>query len=158
MERRGVALEILDGIDIGMEDIRTIQYLLRRNRHPMHQVVVVGIHTGNHIPAQRLAFEEVHQHRLLPTCEFALRRQHHLEVALVVLKLREHRAPEIDIIIALDIGYNPMPCLLRCQRVRRFEVPAIQIILQSVSHQFIFLQRTTGLKDSIQSLSPVVRC
>ncbi len=65
MQRRGIALEVLNRIDIGMEHIGALEDSAGGIGAALQQVVVVGIDTGNHILAQRLALEEVHQHRLL---------------------------------------------------------------------------------------------
>ena len=95
-----------------MEDIRAVEHLLRLMTATLYQVVVIGIHTGDHITSERFPFEEVHQHRFLTTRQISLGGQHHLEIAFVVLKLAEDRPPEIDIIIALDVGNDPTASLL----------------------------------------------
>ena len=129
MQRRRITLEILDGIDVGMEDIRALKHPFRLSCAPLNHIVIVGIHTGYHVLAQRFSFEEVHQHRLLSTRQIALRRQHHLEIALIVLKFAEHRPPEVDIIVTLDIGHNPMARLFRSERIGRFEITRVEISL-----------------------------
>ena len=95
----------------------------------LYQVVVIGIHTGDHITSERFPFEEVHQHRLLASRQISLGGQHHLEIAFVVLKLAEHRPPELDIIVTLDIGHNPMARLFRNERIGRFEITRVEISL-----------------------------
>ena len=108
VQRWCIALEVLDGINVGMEHIRAIEYALRLVGAALNKIIVIGINTSYHIAAKRLALEEVHQHRLLTTSKIDLRRQHHLEIALIVLELAENSSPEVDIVITLDIGHYPM--------------------------------------------------
>ena len=123
-----------------MEHKGTAQYLLRRSRSSLQQIIVVGIHTGNHILTQSefvailLTFKEVHQHRLLPSRQVHLRREHDLEVSLVVLELRQHSPPEIDIIVTLDVGNNPAPCLFRGQCVGCLKIARIDIVFKIARH------------------------
>ena len=158
-----IALVVLDGIYIGMEDVRALQHLLRLRRHALHQIVVVGIHTGYHVhakPALAIFFpvlltfnlQEVHQHRLLTPRQIGFRRQHHLKIAVVVLEGGKHRAPEVDVVVGLDVGYNPTTGPLRLQGISRFEVPAVDIVFQFLSHVRQYLQRTTGLQDFLGGL------
>ena len=105
-------------------------------RATLYQVVVIGIYTGYHVAAQRtvslivmLSFlQKVHQHGFLTTREIDFRREHHLEIALVVFKLAEHCAPEIDIIVALDIGHYSAARLLGGERIGRLEITTADII------------------------------
>ena len=127
VKRRGVALVVLYGIDIGVEHVGALQYLLRRVGAALQKVVVVGIDAGNHAIAELRS--EVHQHRLLASRQVELRGQHHFKVAMLVLELAEHRAPEIDVVVALDVGHNPASLLLRPHGVGRLEVPAVDVVL-----------------------------
>ena len=129
MQRRGVALKILDGIHIGVEDIRTVEDTARLTGAALNKIVVIGIDAGYHIATKGLALQKIHQHRLLAAREVDLRRQHDLEVTLVVLELGEYRAPEVDIVVALDIGHNPTARLLGGERIGRLEILAVDIIL-----------------------------
>jgi hypothetical protein len=62
MQRRSVALEVLDSIHIGMEYIRTIQYASRLMGTALNKIIVISIDTGYHIPAKWLALKEIHEH------------------------------------------------------------------------------------------------
>ena len=95
-----------------MEDIRTVEHLLRLMTATLYQIVVISIHTGDHITSKRFPFEEVHQHRFLATCQISLGGQHHLKITLIILKLTEDSPPKVDIIITLDVGNNPTTSLL----------------------------------------------
>lgn len=80
MERRCIALQVFYSIGIGMENIFAIQYLLRCERSPLYQVVVVGIYTSNHV-ASHLVANEAHQCSLLATLQMIRAcRQHHFEI------------------------------------------------------------------------------
>ena len=112
VERWRIALIVLDGIYVGVEHIRTVENALRLMGAALNKIVVIGIDTGYHIATKRLALEKIHQYRLLAASKIHLRWQHHLEVTLVVLELAQNRSPEVDIVIALDIGHYPMSCSL----------------------------------------------
>ena len=94
VERRGVALQVLDGIGVGVEDVWAVDNLLRGGRGLLDKIVVVGIDAGNHITAHAVGHEP-HERRLLATVELAgARGEHHLEVVAVGLEVREDSAPK----------------------------------------------------------------
>ena len=127
MQTLGVTLEILDGISVGMEDIGTLQHLLGSLGGTLAQIVIVGIHTGYHILAHPL--EHISDSRLLATVEMIIAgRQHDFEIARVILILSQHRPPEEDIIVALDVSHNLAPSLLRGHPVGCLEELGIDII------------------------------
>ena len=55
-------------------------------------------------------------------------RQHDIKIAFFILKLSQHRPPEEDIIIALDVSHNLAPSLLRGHPVGCLEELGIDII------------------------------
>ena len=88
-----IALKVLYGVDISMEDVWAFQHLLRLRRGSLKQEVEVSIDAGNHIAAQTVVAtaivifcDEVHEYRLLASGKVSLGREHHLEVALVVFE------------------------------------------------------------------------
>lgn len=52
VKRRGVALKVLDGVGVGVKDIRVLAHRFRQRRDALQQIVIVRIHTGNHATAQ----------------------------------------------------------------------------------------------------------
>ena len=67
MQRRRIALQTLNGVGIGMKDIRVVQHLARLLRSPLQQIVVVGIDTGYHSFTQTC-----HQSSLLASLQFLM--------------------------------------------------------------------------------------
>ena len=127
MQRRSIALKVLDGIGIGMKHVRALPNLAGSLRGALDQIVVVGIHTGNHRRPQDIFLlfpleHEIHQHRLLAALQSLMGRQHHFEIALLILIGRKHGAPEQDIIITLHIGHDSLARVLRAQPVGRLHV------------------------------------
>ena len=134
VERRAIALVVLDGVDIAVEHVGIGYHLVRSGRGPLHEIVVVGIYTGYQVVAG-LAFEQIHQHRFLAALEFARTRgQHHLKIACVVFKTTEHRAPEEHVVIALHVGDDFAARPLRVQFVGRLEIAGSDIVSQSFTH------------------------
>ena len=151
MQRWGITLEVLNGIDISMEYVWAFKYPARLGCMSLYHIVIVGIDTGYHIPSKGFAFEEVHQHGFLAACQVAFRREHHLEITLVILELAKNRAPEVDIIVTLNIGHYPMSCFLGRQRISRLKIARVKIFLQSTWHKLLFWQRTAGLTRLLYS-------
>ena len=102
-----------------MEDIGIGENALAGLCRTLYQIVIVGIYTGNHVLAD-LTFQQSHQDRLLSALQCFVRREHHLEVACLILKLPKHRSPEEHIIITLDESYYLSPGILRTQPVGCF--------------------------------------
>ena len=66
MQRRGIALQVFDGIGIGVEHIRTLKHRLRLRGNALKQIVEIGINTSYHVRADTFA-HKIHQNRLLPS-------------------------------------------------------------------------------------------
>ena len=111
VETLGIALIVFDGIYNSVEDVGRLKHLLRHGRCSLKEIVVVGIHTGNHVGTDILT-NHIHQCRLLATFQFVARGQHHLEVASVILKLRERSTPEEDVVVAFHISHDTPPGFL----------------------------------------------
>ena len=52
LEGGGVALVVFDGVGVGVEDVGAHADGARGVRGSLHEVVVVGIHAGNHVGAE----------------------------------------------------------------------------------------------------------
>lgn len=123
----GITLEILNGISVGMEDIRILQHQLRSLGSTLLQKIVVGIHTGYHILAHPL--EHITDSCLLAAVEMVVAgRKQDFEIAGLILKLSQHRPPEEDIIVALDVSHYLAPSLLRGHLVGGLKVEGVDII------------------------------
>ena len=106
MKRRRIALKILDGVGIGMKHIGVGDDFLRDGGLSLNEVVVVGIHTSDHV-ASDLLRQQFHHHSLLsPVQPLHARGEHDFKIAVFVLIATEHGTPEEDIIVALHIGYD----------------------------------------------------
>ena len=117
MERRGVALQVFYGVGVGMEHVGIAEYLLRCWRRTLYEIVVVCVYAGYHI-ASNPSLDEAHQHRLLATVQMVgTRWQQYLEKHALVLEVAEHRPPEEYVVVALDVGDNAPPGLLRGKAV-----------------------------------------
>ena len=125
--RTGITLEILNGISVGMEDIRILQHQLRSLGSTLPQKIIVGIHTSYHILAHPL--EHIADSRLLATVEMVVAgRKQDFKIACLILILSQHRPPEEDIIVALDVSHYLAPSLLRSHLVGGLEVEGVDII------------------------------
>ena len=63
-QRRSIALQVLDGVGIGVEHVRTAQHGSARLGNTLYQIVVVGIYTAYKITT-RILGQQPHQHRFL---------------------------------------------------------------------------------------------
>ena len=70
VQGRGVALVVLDGVGIGVEDERGGEERAAHLGRALHEVVVVGIHAGYHVIAEGRP-KTVHQGCLLAFAECA---------------------------------------------------------------------------------------
>ena len=134
VERRGVALQVLDGIGVGVEDVWAVDNLLRGGRGLLDKIVVVGIDAGNHITAHAVGHEP-HERRLLATVELAgARGEHHLEVVAVGLEAREDSAPEEHVVVAFDIGHDAVTRLPGVEPVGSRQVVGGDAVFESSTH------------------------
>ena len=133
VKRGRVTLVVLDGIDVGVEDVGVAHDVLRCLCGPLHEEVVVGVHAGYHVLAHLVA-HEVHEHLFLALGQTHLRGQHHLEVVLVVLKLAQHRAPEEHVVVTLHIGHDALARGLAVHAVDRAEVIGVEVVAQTFCH------------------------
>ena len=133
VQRWRVALEVLNGVDVGVEYVGVAHDVLRGLRGPLHEEVVVGVDAGYHVLAHVVA-HEVHEHLFLALGQAHLRGQHHLEVVLVVLELAQHRAPEEHVVVALHIGHDALARGLAFHAVDRAEVVGVEVVAQTFCH------------------------
>lgn len=97
MQSAGIAQKILYGVCHGVEHIRRAEHHLRALRHTLHQVVIIGIDTGNHVLPRVLQYAL--ESRPLASAKDILAvarlcRQHDFKVTLAVLKPAEDGTPE----------------------------------------------------------------
>ncbi len=134
VERGCVALETLDGVGVGVDDVGVVEHAGRGRCVALQQVVEVGIDAGNHVAAQRLA-QLVHHGGFLASVEVGARGEHHLEGRLLILKLAEHRAPEEDVFVAFHVGDNLPFLRLRTEAVGCLDVGGGEVGQQMTSHE-----------------------
>ena len=128
VERGSVALHVLDGVGVGVEDVRIGDDGARRLGLALDEVVVVCVDTGDHA-LSGLAGEQAHEHCFLAPLEMLHPRwQHDLEVERVALKLTEDLPPEEDVVVALDIGDDFLARAFRLQSVGCLEIAGGEII------------------------------
>ena len=128
VERRGVALHVLDGVGVGVEDVRVGDDGARCLGLALDEVVVVCVDTGNHA-LSRLAGEQAHEHCFLaPLKMLHPRWQHDLEIERVGLKLTEDLPPEEDVVVALDIGDDFLARAFRLQPVGCLEIAGGEVV------------------------------
>jgi len=133
VQRVGVALVVLDGVGVGVDDEGAADELARRGGGSLQQVVVVGIDARYHVLAQRVA-QPVHHGHLFALGQRAAAGQHHLEVVFVVGKLAEDVAPEGHVVVALHVGHDFLACLLGAQAVGCLHIHRRQIVRELPSH------------------------
>ena len=100
---------------------------------PLHQIVVVGIDAGNERLPELIA-QTVGEDVFLAFAQVGAGGKHDLEGEGVGLKLVEHRAPEEDIVVALDIGHHPPARFVGPQAVGCLDVPRRDVVCQSPCH------------------------
>ena len=133
MQPRGIALVTLYRVNIGVEDIGTLQELTGIGRRTLHQIVIVRVHAGNHVLAY--AMEHTGDGRLLAPVQVALPSgQHNLEIAGIVLKPAQDHPPEEHVFIALHVGHYLATRLLGGQMVRRLYVLGVDMFCKSPRH------------------------
>ena len=121
-QRGREALQILDGVGVGVEDVGIVEQLARSLGVALNQEVVVGIDAGNHI-APDLVRQQLHHRGFLASLKFAdARRKQHFKVALAVFKPTQHRTPEKYVVVSLDIGHDALSGGFRLHSVGRLEV------------------------------------
>jgi len=130
----GTALQVLYGIGIGVEHVGIVVYGARHRRGALKEIVVVGVHAGNHALAG-IARYQVHQHRALALRQRVARRQHHFEVTVCVLELAQCRAPEEYVVVSLHIRHDPLSRPASLQAVGCLKVVGRQIVPKLFSHQ-----------------------
>ena len=128
LERRGITLEVLNGINISVEHKRVSTHLPRSFRcFALHQIIIVGIHTGNHGRAEAVA-QIVHQCDFLSLAQRGARREHHFKIIVRRFQRAQERAPEKDIVVAFHVSHDFMACLLRSQPVGGRDEVGIKIL------------------------------
>ena len=75
------------------------------------------------------------QHRLLAADKHFLRRQHNLKESGLVFKTAKHSTPKQNVVVALYIGNNLAPCLLRRHLVRCLNILRRNIVTQPPAHK-----------------------
>ena len=131
------ALVTLNGIHEGVNDIRAFVQETAGLGGVAQQVVVVGIHTGDHGFAELLGVEEIHERLSLAFPQVVMRRQLHLEVARSVLVVIEDGAPEGHILEALHISHNTPPRPRGSQAVGRFKIGRAEVMGKPLHSSFI---------------------
>ena len=101
VERSGVALKILNGIDMSVEHERRGAEQGAGGCGSLHEVVVVGIDTSNHVRA-----EPIGKRDFLAAPQGGARGEHHLEFNAVVFNQCEEVVPKENVVVALDIDHN----------------------------------------------------
>ena len=128
VERGRVALHVLDGVGVGVEDERTLEDGARGERGALDEVVVVGVDTGDE-PLSGLAVEGAHQGSFLTPLQDVLPRgQHHLEVIVGRLKLTEDGAPEEHVVVALHISDDLLTLLFGVEAVGGIKIGRRQVV------------------------------
>ena len=117
MQRTGVAMVVLNCVNQRVEYVRRIANLLRSGRASLHEVIIIGIHTRNHVRA-----ELIRQRNLLSFAKRGLRREHHLEVILFRLQRSEQGAPKSHIVKTLYVCHNALSRMLPRQAVCRLDI------------------------------------
>ena len=131
MQSRSIALVVLDGVGIGVEDVGTGEQRLADWCSALHEVVVIGIHASYHVIAKPRP-EFIHQGSFLAFAEGKSRGEHHFELDMFSLEVLQYGAPKEDIIVAFHVCHDfsssiPGP-KLRCQ----FEVLRVEMFLQTL--------------------------
>ena len=133
-QRLGIALQVLDGIGIGVEDIGIANQFFRSWRDTLNEIVVVSIHAGNHVLSCALR-QHVHDGRLLATLQLTHPcRQENLEIAGIVLETAEHRPPEKDVVVALHVDHDAPSVVLGLQSVGRLNEFRVDVVGQVFLH------------------------
>ena len=117
-----------------MEDVRIARHSARDVGGTLHEVVVVGVDAGYHMPAELFA-HHVGECLPLTLAERAARRQHHLEAELLRLDLAQQLTPKKHIVITLDVREDFPPRPLRLQAVGGFEVTRREVFRKTLCHK-----------------------
>ena len=133
VEALGIALVVFYRIDITMENIGIVEHQRGIVGCPLHQIVIVRIHTGNHILTYSL-FHQAHDGRLLAPGEHVAGREHHLKKEAIVLQTCQYSAPKEHIVIALHIGHNLATGMLGAHPVGGFHIAGGHVFVESLSH------------------------
>ena len=112
----GIALEVLDGIGVGMKHIGALNDTVRSTRCALQQVVVIAINAGYHMATKTLA-KVVHHRHLLTLGKGGIGGQHYLKVVTLGIILAQQMTPKRHIIVALHVGYNALTCTLGAQTI-----------------------------------------
>ena len=122
VQRWRIALQVFNGVSVGVEDVRIGCYLLRHLGGALHEIVVISVHAGNHVTSY-LVHQQIHQHRLFASIKtFHARGQHHLEIPGVVFEVTQDRSPEKYVVVTLHIGCDAASGVLRLHLVSRLEI------------------------------------
>ena len=130
----GAAQVVLDGVGVGLQDVRVPVDVARQGGGALHQEVVVAVHAGNEAAAQLVGVERVEQHGLLSFRQGGLRGEHHLKAAFVGLELGEQRAPEGHVVVAFDVGHDAAALLRRRQAAGSVEVVGGEVMEEGERH------------------------
>ena len=68
MKAFGKTMEILNGIPVGLENIRITVYLPRHIGGSLQQKVIVTVHTSYQATSKFRGIERIHQHHFLALC------------------------------------------------------------------------------------------
>ena len=124
----GIALQVFDGVCIGVKHVRTMVYGARHRRGTLQEIVVVGIYTGYHTFAD-IFRNQIHQHRAFSLRQCVARRKHYFKITVLVLETAKCRAPKEYIVVRLHIRHYPLSRIAPIQVVGRIKVSRRQIVL-----------------------------
>ena len=129
MERGGVALVVLYGIDEGVYDIGIAEHESGVVVGSLQEVVVISINACYHVASHAVAHKG-QECGLLALGEIGARGEHHLEIACLVFELAEYHAPEEDVVIAFNIGYDAASVVLSPQCIRCGDIVGADMVLK----------------------------
>ena len=121
MQRGGITLVVLYGIDEGVYDVGVAKHEGGVVVGSLQKVVVIGIDAGYHV-ATHTVTHEGKKSGLLALGETGTGREHHFEVACIVFELAEYHAPEEYVVVAFDVGYDTAALTFSAQRVGGGEI------------------------------------
>ena len=129
-----VALVVLDGVGIGVQDERRGNEFAAYLGSTLHKVVVVRIHASYHVFSERRP-KLVHQGSFLALAECLARGEHHFKLDAVGLEVAQDSAPEEDIVVALNVSHNLPHRVLGSELLCELEVLRVEMFLQTLCHK-----------------------
>ena len=138
LQRGGIALEVLYGIDVGVEHIGRSAELLADGRGALLEIVIVGIHAGYHVEPETIA----HGHLFTPAEGISAGEgdiESHLPpfaVCHVGSYVIEQLLPEQDVVVALYVCHDAAWRRASCQGIGGSDVGGIEVGGQA-GHSFL---------------------